>query len=96
MKFLSTWQVRPGATKEAVARFLAGQAAPPAGVKMPGRWHKADLSGGYTLVESDSPEAMYENAAQWIDVLEIHGSVVVEDAEAGPILAKVFNESRRT
>lgn len=90
MKFLSTWAVRPGATREAVARFLAGQAAPPAGVKLLGRWHKADLSGGYSLMESESPTAMYESAAEWTDVLEIHASVVIEDAEAGPILAKVF------
>ena len=90
MKFLSTWAVRPGATKEAVARFLAGQGAPPAGVKLLGRWHKADLSGGYSLTESESPAALYESAAEWTDVLEIHGCVVIEDAEAGPILAKVF------
>ena len=90
MKFLTTWSVRPGAAKEAVARFLAGNGAPPAGVKLLGRWHKADLSGGYTLTESDSPTAVFESAAIWVDVLEIHGSVVIEDAEAGPILAKVF------
>jgi len=90
MKFLSTWMVRPGATKEAVARFLAGQATPPAGVTLLGRWHKADLSGGYTLVESENPNALYESAAVWIDVLEIHSSVVIGDAEAGPILAKIF------
>jgi hypothetical protein len=90
MKFLSTWQVRPGATKEAVARFLAGQAAPPPGVKLLGRWHKADLSGGFTLSESDNPSALYEGAALWADVLELHGNMVIEDAEAGPILAKVF------
>jgi len=90
MKFISTWQVRPGATKEAVARFLAGQAAPPAGVKLLGRWHKTDLSGGYTLTESDNPAALYESSASWAEVLEIHGNVVIEDAEAGPILAKIF------
>jgi len=90
MKFMSTWAVRPGATKEAVARFLAGQAAPPTGVELLGRWHKADLSGGFSLTESDSPAAIYESAATWVDVLEIHGGGVVEDAEAGPILAKVF------
>lgn len=90
MKFISTWAVRPGATKEAVGRFLAGQAAPPPGVKLLGRWHKTDMSGGFSLTESDNPLALYEEAAKWVDLLEIHGNVVVEDAEAGPILAKVF------
>jgi len=90
MKFLSTWAIRPGATKEAAARFLAGQAAPPPGVKLLGRWHKADMSGGFSLAESDNPTALYEAAAAWADVLELHSSMVIEDAEAGPILAKVF------
>jgi len=90
MKFLSTWSVRPGAAKEAVARFLAGQGNPPPGVKLLGRWHKTDMSGGFTLAESDNPSALYESAAQWADILEIHGNAVIEDAEAGPILAKVF------
>jgi hypothetical protein len=90
MKFMSTWAIRPGATKEAVARFLAGQGTPPPGVKLLGRWHKADGSGGYTLTESDNPAALYESAVAWADVLEIHGGAVVEDADAGPILAKLY------
>jgi hypothetical protein len=28
----------------------------------------------------------------WVDMLEIHTSVVIEDAEAGPIMAKVFKK----
>ena len=59
-------------------------------MKLLGRWHKADLSGGCSLSESDSPAAVYQSAAKWVEVLEIHGGVVIEDAEAGPILAKVF------
>ncbi|MGA7108740.1 MAG: DUF3303 family protein [Terracidiphilus sp.] len=90
MKILSTYAIRPGCVKEAVGRFLAGKANPPAGVKILGRWHKTDASGGYTLVETDNPAAMYEFAASWSDVLETHSTVVLDDAEAGPVLAKVF------
>ncbi|HEX4287180.1 MAG TPA: DUF3303 family protein, partial [Terracidiphilus sp.] len=71
-------------------RFLAGQGQPPAGIKMLGRWHKTDSSGGYVLYETDSPTALFEFSASWADVLEIHSNVVIEDAEAGPALAKVF------
>ena len=92
MKFLSTWSVRPGCLQEAVGRFLAGQAQPIAGVTLLGRWHKVDLSGGYSLSETDNPSALYEFAAMWVDMLEIHTGVVVEDAEAGPIMAKVFKK----
>ena len=92
MKFISTWSVRPGASKEAVSRFLAGQAAMPPGVKLLGRWHKTDSSGGYSLVESDNPIALFDGSAAWMDVLEIHSSLVIEDAEVGPVLAKLHGK----
>lgn len=89
MKFMSTWTALPGARKEAVERFLAGHAKPPAGITMLGRWHKADCSGGYTLYESTDPNAMFEFSASWADVLELHGTVVIEDADAGAIMTKI-------
>jgi len=92
MKFMSSYTVRAGCTAEVAKRFLEGKATPPAGVKILGRWHKTDGSGGNTLFESDNSVAMYEFAAQWSDVLEIHSSPVIEDAEAGPVLAKVFGK----
>jgi len=92
MKFLSTWNLRPGGVQTAVDRFLAGEANPATGITLLGRWHKADFSGGYSLSESDDPAALYEFAAKWNDVLEIHSSLVVEDAEVGPILARVFKK----
>ena len=90
MKVLSTWSVRPAALNEATSRFLAGEAAPLEGVTLLGRWHKVDGSGGYSLYETDNPSALYANAVKWVDVLEIHTSIVVEDGEAGPVLAKTF------
>jgi hypothetical protein len=92
MKFMSTWSAQPGALKEAVSRFLVTQGKPPAGVTQLGRWHSADLGSGFTLYESDNPAAVYESAAVWSDLLDINTSLVIEDAEAGPILAKVFKQ----
>ena len=92
MKFISEWKAYPGTLQEAVERFLAGLGQPPAGVTMLARWHKIDCSGGYTLVESDNPVAVYELSAEWADLLEIRTSPVIEDADAGPVLAKVFKK----
>jgi hypothetical protein len=92
MKYMSTWTVLPGTLREAVDRFLAGQGAPPEGVTLLGRWHKADCSGGFVLFETANPSAFYESAAVWADVLEVHTVPVLEDAEAGPILAKIFQK----
>jgi hypothetical protein len=90
MKAMSTWSVRPGSAREAVKRFLAGEAAPAEGVTLLGRWHSVDLSHGYSLYETDSPAALYEGAARWVELLDIETVLVVEDAEAGPALAKTF------
>jgi Protein of unknown function (DUF3303) len=90
MKVLTTWAVRPGAHREAVSRFLPGGGLPPEGVTLLGRWHKVDLSGGYSLYETSDPVALFASAAVWAEVLEIHSSVVVEDGDAAPLLAKVF------
>jgi hypothetical protein len=92
MKFMSTWTVVPGAVREVVDRFLAGEGQPPEGVTLLGRWHKADCSGGFVLFETSNPGAFYESAAVWADVLEIHTVPVIEDADAGPVLAKVFKK----
>jgi Protein of unknown function (DUF3303) len=62
------------------------------GAKLLGRWHNADGSGGFSLVETDNPSALYENSAVWTDVLEIHSHSVVDDAEVAPLLAKVFGK----
>jgi hypothetical protein len=90
MKTILTWSMRPGAIKEAASRFLAGQAAPEPGVKILGRWHKVDMSGGFALYETDNPAALYAGAAKWADLLEFHSTIVIEDAEAGPVLAQLF------
>ena len=92
MKFMSTWTVLPATLKETVNRFLAGQGQPPEGVTLVGRWHKADLSGGYVLFETSNPGAFYESAAVWADLLKIHTVPVIEDADAAPIMAKVFKK----
>jgi Protein of unknown function (DUF3303) len=90
MKVLSKWAVRPGAHREAVNRFLAGGGLPPEGVTLLGRWHKVDTSGGFSLYETNDPAALFASAAAWAELLEIESSVVVEDSDAAPALAKVF------
>jgi hypothetical protein len=92
MKFMTTWAAFPGATKECVEKFLAGEAAPQEGVKLLGRWHKADCSGGFSLYETDNPVQMYKGAAQWADLMELTTVPVLEDAEAGPVLAALFGQ----
>ena len=81
-----------GSLSEAVRRFLAGEAAAEPGTTILGRWHSVDLSIGFTLVEADNPTAHYVNAAKWGDILDIRTYIVLDDSEAGPILATVVKK----
>jgi hypothetical protein len=92
MKIFSSYTIRPGCVAEAAKRFLAGAATPPTGLKLLGRWHKTDGSGGYSVFEADNLATVYEFSVTWADVLELHDHVVIEDAEIGPALAKVFGK----
>ena len=50
------------------------------------------MSGGFVLFESNSPAAMYAGSAEWGPVVEFHGHVVIEDAEAAAALSKLFSK----
>jgi hypothetical protein len=92
MKILSTWTVRQGCLHEAIKRNLAGKADPPEGVKLLGRWYATDVSGGCAIYEADDVALFSAHALQWADLLEIRHVPVIEDAEAGPMMAKLFGK----
>jgi hypothetical protein len=71
----------------AVARFPS-----PTGVTIRGRWHNADLSGGFILIECNDAVAAYTHAAQWADLMDLSIVPVLEDAEVGPVLAARFKK----
>ncbi|HWA95391.1 MAG TPA: DUF3303 family protein [Terracidiphilus sp.] len=92
MKFMTTWTFPTGNIPEAAERFLAGVATPEAGVKLLGRWHNVDCSGGFALYETNDPVALYKGAAKWADLLELTNVAVLEDSEVGPVLAEQFKK----
>jgi hypothetical protein len=61
-------------------------------VKLLGRWHNVDCSGGFSLYESNNAAALHLGAAKWADLLELSLVAVIEDAEAGPNLVTVFKK----
>src|SRR5215831_6846922 len=83
MKIMGTWNLKPGGFAEAVRRFLAGQATPPQGVTLLGRWHSTDLSIGFTLIETSDPALLYSFQAPWTEVLDLKNYLVIEDNDAG-------------
>jgi hypothetical protein len=95
MKTMLVWSLKPGTLREAASRFLAGQATPPAGITLLGRWHSVDLNIGFSLYEGSDAAAMYAGSAPWADVLDLKTHIVLEDAEAGPILARTFGAQQQ-
>lgn len=90
MKFISTYSLRPGCIPEAAKRFLSGQAEPPEGIKILGRWHRCDVRGGVLIMECDDAAAMHSFALSWAECLEMSMHPAVEDAELGAALAKQY------
>lgn len=88
MKFIVRWNLPKASVVAAEARFLQTGGAPPAGVKMIGRWH--GMSGGGVLIaETNEAKALYTWINQWGDLLEFETTPCVEDAEAGEVLSAV-------
>jgi hypothetical protein len=92
MLFMINWKTRPDTIREAAGRFLATGAKLSEGSKSLGRWHRADISGGWHLIEADSLGPIQEHCAAWADLLELSVAPVTLDAEAGPAMAKAFGK----
>ncbi len=91
MKFMLTFSLKPDTRTraEAIARFKKTGGLPPKGVKLLGRWTRADFSGGFGLIETDDPKALTEFALMWSDLMELTIVPVVEDHEASEVLEHI-------
>lgn len=94
MKFMVTFSWQPDAARraEGIARFkqLGNQA--PQGSKFVGRLTRADLCGGFVLLETDDPKALAEFAYTWSDLMELSIAPVLDDEG----LSKVFGISEKS
>jgi hypothetical protein len=88
MKFIVSYTIPKGSVLDAEARFVKTGGAPPAGVKMIGRWHGMS-GGGVVIAETTDAKALYSWLVSWNDLLDFQTTPCVEDAEAGEILASV-------
>lgn len=94
MKFMITFSIQPDAQKraEGIARFKTLGNQVPAGSKFIGRLTRADLSGGFVLLETQDPNSLAEFAYTWSDLMEIAVVPVLEDEG----LATVFSHAEST
>ena len=90
MKFMLTFSLKPElkGRDEAISRFKKTGGQPPAGVKLLGRWTRADFSGGFDLMETDDAKPLMEFALMWSDVMELEIVPVLEDADVSEVLGR--------
>ena len=81
MKCMVTWSIPPENFKEAFARFKAGHAEVPAGVKILGRWHETGTGKGFLLVDIEDMTVFTGWFLGWGDVVINTVVPVVEDAD---------------
>jgi hypothetical protein len=87
MKFVTTWSVPPENRKAAEVRFKesAGD-APPAGIKLLGRWFAVGGGKGVHVCECDDPIAFAKWAQRWSDLLSIEIYPALDDEGAAKLL----------
>ncbi len=56
-----------------------------------GRWTRADLSGGFELLESEDPKVLAEFAFMWSNLMELTIMPVLEDQEMSDVLRCIGN-----
>jgi hypothetical protein len=88
MKFIMTFNWTPNAQKraEGIARFQKTGGLPPEGVRLLGRWTKADLSGGFDTLETEDSKKLIEFAYMWGDLMDLSVFSVLEDNELSEAL----------
>jgi hypothetical protein len=83
-----TFNWTPNAQKraEGIARFQKTGGLPPEGVRLLGGWTKADLSGGFVLLETEDSKKLIEFAYMWGDLMDLSVFSVSEDNEISEAL----------
>ncbi len=61
--------------------------APPAGIKIMGRWHDVGRLKGYAIFEGDDPITIATWAYQWSDLMTLEVFPVITDEQLGKVLA---------
>jgi hypothetical protein len=90
MKFILTFDWTPDAEEraEGIARFQKTGGLPPKGVKLLGRWTRADLSGGFALLETDDATKLLGFAYLWGDLMDLEILPVLDDQELSTALER--------
>lgn len=90
MRYLVQWhRLEPSSVRAASQRFLETGGKPPDGVTQLGRWF--GLNGtGCAVIEASDPKPVFELISEWQEFMEIEATPVIEDDDAGEVIAKLY------
>jgi len=87
MLFMITVRTPTNSYKAVTDRFKVGGGPPPTGVKMLGRWHRADGSGAVVIADSSDAVALARWAREWADIISLETVPVVTDEDMAAALS---------
>lgn len=87
MLFIVSWSISPERRNSAIERFLKTAGAPPAGVKMLGRWHAVGRMSGFGVAEASDVAPIQKWVLDWSDLMSMEIHPAMTDEQIGPLLA---------
>ena len=87
MLFIVSWSISSANRNSAIERFLKTGGAPPAGVKMLGRWHAIGGATGFGVAEASDPVAIQKWVLEWSDLMTMEVQAALTDEQIAPLLA---------
>ena len=90
MIFKFAWIHSPTARDATIKKFMETGGMPPEGATMLSRYHNVDGTGGFAIVESDSPAALADYALDWNGMIQINITPLMDDETISSVLSKKF------
>jgi hypothetical protein len=87
--YIVTWKGRPESRNAAAERFKKTGGAPPAGVKVMGRWHSVGPLFGVAIAEANDPLELHKWVFEWNDLFEMEVHAALTDEQLGQALTGV-------
>ena len=90
MLYVQHWSFKTGYHQKGAEKFLSGGGDYPV-VEMIGRYHAPGSLKGWIVLKTDDPKAIYQDASELGEFLNLETTAVFTDEEAGPIITKIFS-----
>ncbi|MEN5035381.1 DUF3303 domain-containing protein [Pseudomonas sp. TWI929] len=91
MLFIIHWTITPENRNAVLARFAKTGGAPPADVKLHGRWYAVGQLLGFAVAESDRLDPVLQWSLEWSDLMHMHVYPAMVDEQAAPLLLAALN-----